>query len=114
MNTITDPIVPIPRFEELSPAFQARARRGRERLGVNVNSLHAFAHSEELGGATRGYFESGAKLTGLSNELRLVIRLAVPTPDQGRYRPAPQPHPPPRLGNSGEKKAANRKANTTE
>jgi len=53
MNTTAGPVVPIPSFEELSPAFQERARRGRARLGVSVNSLHAFAHSEELGGATR-------------------------------------------------------------
>jgi hypothetical protein len=41
MTAPGDPIVPIPSYEELSPAFQARSRRGRERLGVNVNSLHA-------------------------------------------------------------------------
>jgi AhpD family alkylhydroperoxidase len=76
----------------LSPAFQARARRGRERLGVNVSSLHAFAHSEELGGATRDYFESVAKLTVLPNELRLLIRLAVATTNQCRYCTAHQRH----------------------
>src|SRR5690242_21636493 len=92
MSTKGEPIVPIPRFEELSPAFQARARRGRERLGVNVNSLHAFAHSEELGGATRDYFESVAKLTVLPNELRLLIRLAVATANQCRYCTAHQRH----------------------
>ena len=43
MSLTADPIVPIPSFDELSPAFRERARRGRERLGVNVNSLHAFA-----------------------------------------------------------------------
>jgi AhpD family alkylhydroperoxidase len=79
-------------FEELSPAFQARARRGRARLGVNVNSLHAFAHSEELGGATRDYFESVARLTVLPNELRLLIRLAVATANQCRYCTAHQRH----------------------
>src|SRR5712691_9668101 len=87
-----DPIVPIPPYEELSPAFQARARRGRERLGVNVNSLHAFAHSEALGGATRDYFESVSRLTSLSNELRLLIRLAVATANQCRYCTAHQRH----------------------
>jgi AhpD family alkylhydroperoxidase len=92
MSETADPVVPIPRFEELSPAFQARARRGRERLGVNVNSLHAFAHSEELGGATRDYFESVAKLTVLPNELRLLIRLAVATANQCRYCTAHQRH----------------------
>ena len=92
MSETADPIVSIPRFEELSPAFQARARRGRERLGVNVNSLHAFAHSEELSGATRDYFESVAKLTVLPNELRLLIRLAVATANQCRYCTAHQRH----------------------
>jgi AhpD family alkylhydroperoxidase len=102
----TDPIVPIPSYEELSPAFQARARRGRDRLGVNVNSLHAFAHSEELGGATRDYFESVAKLTILPNELRLLIRLAVATANQCRYCTAHQRHQLAGLGVSEEKMAA--------
>src|SRR6516164_4509403 len=106
MSTTADPIVPIPSFEELSPAFQARARHGRERLGVNVNSLHAFAHSEELGGATRDYFESVAKLTELPNELRLLIRLAVATANQ-RHQLAG-------LGVSEEKMAAIWKPDTDE
>jgi AhpD family alkylhydroperoxidase len=92
MTVIAEPIVPIPSFEELSPAFQERAHRGRERLGVNVNSLHAFAHSEALGGATRDYFEAVARLTILSNELRLLIRLAVATANQCRYCTAHQRH----------------------
>jgi AhpD family alkylhydroperoxidase len=103
---MTDPIVPIPSFEDLSPAFQARARRGRQRLGVNVNSLHAFAHSEELGGATRDYFESVAKLTSLPNELRLLIRLAVATANQCRYCTAHQRHQLVGLGVSEAKMAA--------
>ena len=106
MSTTADPIVPIPSFEELSPAFQARARHGRERLGVNVNSLHAFAHSEELGGATRDYFESVAKLTVLANELRLLIRLAAATANQCRYCTAHQRHQLAGLGVSEEKMAA--------
>ena len=114
MSTIADPLVPIPRFEELSQAFQARARRGRERLGVNVNSLHAFAHSEELGGATRDYFESVAKLTVLPNELRLLIRLAVATANQCRYCTAHQRHQLTGLGVSEEKMAAIWKPDTDE
>ena len=103
---MTDPIVPIPSFDELSPAFQARARRGRERLGVNVNSLHAFAHSEELGGATRDYLESVARLTSLPNELRLLIRLAAATANQCRYCTAHQRHQLVGLGVSEAKMAA--------
>jgi len=92
MNAHNDPIVPIPSYEELSPAFQVRSRRGKERLGVNVNSLHAFAHAEKLGGATRDFFESVATLTSLSNELRLLIRLAVASANQCRYCTAHQRH----------------------
>lgn len=92
MSLTADPIVPIPSFDELSPAFRERARRGWERLGVNVNSLHAFAHSEALGGATRDYFEAVARLTTLSNELRLLIRLAVATANHCRYCTAHQRH----------------------
>lgn len=92
MTATSEPVVPIPSFEELSPAFQERARRGRERLGVNVNSLHAFAHSEALGGATRDYFEAVARFTILSNELRLLIRLAVATAHQCPYCTAHQRH----------------------
>jgi AhpD family alkylhydroperoxidase len=106
MSMTAEPIVPIPSFEELSPAFQARARRGRERLGVNVNSLNAFAHSEELGGATRDYFEAVARLTVLPNELRLLIRLAVATANQCRYCTAHQRHQLAKLGVSEAKMAA--------
>lgn len=106
MSAMVDPIVPIPRFEELSPAFQARSRRGTERLGVTVNSLHAFAHSEELGGATRDFFESVAKLTVLPNELRLLIRLAVATANECRYCTAHQRHQLKGLGMSEAKMAA--------
>jgi AhpD family alkylhydroperoxidase len=106
MTTTAEPIVPIPSYEELSPAFQARARRGRERLGVNVNSLFAFAHSEALGGATRDYFETVARLTVLPNELRLLIRLAAATANQCRYCTAHQRHQLTRLGVSEEKMAA--------
>ena len=106
MNTTAGPVVPIPSFEELSPAFQERARRGEARLGVNVNSVHAFAHSEELGGATRDYFESVAKLTELPNELRLLIRLAVATANQCRYCTAHQRHQLAGLGVSKEKMEA--------
>jgi AhpD family alkylhydroperoxidase len=105
MSTMV-PIVPIPRYEELSPAFQARARRGKERLGVNVNSLFAFAHSEELGGATRDYFEAVARLTVLPNDLRLLIRLAAATANQCRYCTAHQRHQLAELGVSEEKMAA--------
>ena len=114
MSTAADPIVPIPSFEELSPAFQARARRGRDRLGVNVNSLHAFAHSEELGGATRDYFESVARLTVLPNELRLLIRLSVATANRCRYCTAHQRHQLAGLGVPEEKMAAIWKPNTDE
>ena len=114
MNTMAGPVVPIPSFEELSPAFQERARRGRARLGVSVNSLHAFAHSEELGGATRDYFESVAKLTVLPNELRLLVRLAVATANQCRYCTAHQRHQLTGLGVSGEKMAAIWKPDTDE
>lgn len=106
MSTAIDPIVPIPSFDELSPAFQARARRGRERLGVNVNSLHAFAHSEELGGATRDYFEAVARLTSIPSDLRLLIRLAVATANQCRYCTAHQRHQLAGLGVSEAKMAA--------
>jgi AhpD family alkylhydroperoxidase len=106
MSAPLDPIVPIPSFEELSPAFQARARRGREHLGVNVNSLHAFAHSEELGGATRDYFEAVARLTVLPNDLRLLIRLATATANQCRYCTAHQRHQLKALGVTEEKMAA--------
>jgi len=106
MSTTAHPIVPIPSFDELSSAFQARSRRGRERLGVNVNSLHAFAHSEALGGATRDYFEAVARLTILPNDLRLLIRLAVATANQCRYCTAHQRHQLAGLGVSEAKIAA--------
>lgn len=106
MSATADTIVPIPSYDELSPAFQARSRRGTARLGVTVNSVHAFAHSEELGGATRDFFESVATLTSLPNELRLLIRLAVATANQCRYCTAHQRHQLAGLGVSEAKMAA--------
>ena len=114
MTATVEPIVPIPSFEELSPAFQARARRSREHLGVNVNSLHAFAHSEELGGATRDFLESVARLTVLPNELRLLIRLVVATANQCRYCTAHQRHQLTGLGVSEAKMAGIWKPHTDE
>lgn len=102
----TDPVVPIPSFEELSPAFQARSRRASARLGVTVNSVHAFAHSEKLGGATRDFFEAVATLTELSNELRLLIRLAVASANECRYCSAHQRHQLAALGVPEEKISA--------
>jgi AhpD family alkylhydroperoxidase len=92
MAAATEPVVPIPPFEELSLAFRERSRRAAARMGVSINSLHAFAHSEELGGATRDFFEAVARLTVLPNELRLLIRLAVATANQCRYCTAHQRH----------------------
>jgi uncharacterized peroxidase-related enzyme len=92
MNSHSDPIVPIPDFEDLSPAFQARSRRATERLGVTVNSVHAFAHAEELGGAARDFFEAAMSRGSLSRELRLIIRLAVASANQCRYCTAHQRH----------------------
>ena len=87
-----NPIVPIPSFEELSPAFQARSRRATERLGVTVNSVHAFAHAEELGGVARDFFEAAMSRGSLARELRLLIRLAVASANQCRYCTAHQRH----------------------
>lgn len=106
MTEMAEPIVPIPRFEELTPAFQARSRRAAARLGVPVNSLHAFAHSAELGGATRDFFEAVARLTALPNELRLLIRLAAATANQCRYCTAHQRHQLAGIGVSEAKMAA--------
>src|SRR4051812_37418379 len=50
MSQAVEPLVPIVPYEELSPAFQTRSRAARERLGVQINSVHACAHAEELGG----------------------------------------------------------------
>jgi AhpD family alkylhydroperoxidase len=92
MNSSVEPIVPIPRFEELTPAFQARSRQATERLGVAVNSVHACAHAEELGGAARDFLSAAMILGSLSRELRLLIRLAVANANQCRYCTAHQKH----------------------
>jgi alkylhydroperoxidase/carboxymuconolactone decarboxylase family protein YurZ len=92
MTATAEPAVPIASFDKLSPAFQECARCGRERLGVNVNSLHAFAHSEALAAQRVTIPEAVARLTTLSNELRLLIRLAVATANQCRYCTAHQRH----------------------
>jgi AhpD family alkylhydroperoxidase len=85
-------IVPIVPYNEMSPAFQARSRQAKERLGVQINSVHACAHAEELGGAARDFLSSAMTLGSLSRELRLLIRLAVSNANQCRYCTAHQKH----------------------
>jgi uncharacterized peroxidase-related enzyme len=92
MSSTSAPIVPVVPFEELSPAFQARSRQARERLGVQINSVHACAHAEELGGAARDFLSSAMTLGSLSRELRLLVRLAVSNANQCRYCTAHQRH----------------------
>jgi AhpD family alkylhydroperoxidase len=87
-----EPLVPVVPYEELSPTFQARSRAARERLGVQINSVHACAHAEELGGAARDFLSSAMTLGSLSREMRLLIRLAVSNANQCRYCTAHQKH----------------------
>jgi AhpD family alkylhydroperoxidase len=106
MSQIVESLVPIVPYEELSPEFQARARAARERLGVQVNSVHACAHAEELGGAARDFLTSAMLLGSLSRELRLLIRLAVSNANQCRYCTTHQTHLLAELGVTGPKIAA--------
>lgn len=92
MSGTAEPIVPIVSFEELSPAFQARSRQAEQRLGARINSVHACAHAEELGGSARDFLSSSMTLGSLSRELRLLIRLAVANVNQCRYCTAHQRH----------------------
>jgi AhpD family alkylhydroperoxidase len=92
MDSAADPIVPIIPYDELSPAFQARARAAAERLGVQINSVHATAHAEELGGAARDFLSSAMTLGSLPRELRLLLRLAVSGANECRYCAAHQKH----------------------
>ena len=43
MSQAVEPLVPLVPYEDLSPAFQSRSQAGRERLGVQINSVHACA-----------------------------------------------------------------------
>src|SRR4051794_40334962 len=86
------PLVPVVPYEELSPEFPARSLAARERLGVQINSVHACAHAEELGGAARDFLSSAMNLGSLSRELRLLTRLAVSNANQCRYCTAHQKH----------------------
>lgn len=90
--TAKTPLVPIPDFADLSPTFQELSCRGREHLGVQVNSVHAFSHSEDLGAAARRFFTEAMTLGILSRELRLLIRLAVSNANECRYCRAHQIH----------------------
>jgi AhpD family alkylhydroperoxidase len=92
MSDAAEPLVPVVPYEELSPAFQRRSRAARERLGVQINSVHACAHAEELGGAARDFLSSAMTLGSLSREMRLLIRLAVSNANQCRYCTAHQKH----------------------
>jgi AhpD family alkylhydroperoxidase len=86
------PIVPLVPYDQMTPAFQARSRQATARLGVQINSVHACAHAEELGGAARDFLSSSMTLGSLPRELRLLIRLAVANANQCRYCTAHQRH----------------------
>lgn len=92
MSQAVEPLVPIVPYEKLSPEFQVRSRAARERLGVQVNSVHACAHAEALGGAARDFLSAAMTLGSLSRELRLLIRLAASNANQCRYCTAHQRH----------------------
>jgi len=92
MSDVVEPLVPLVSYEELSPAFKARSQMARDRLGVQINSVHACAHAEELGGAARDFLSSAMTLGSLSREMRLLIRLAVSNANQCRYCTAHQRH----------------------
>jgi len=92
MSQAAEPLVPIVPYEELSPAFQTRSRAAHDRLGVQINSVHACAHAEELGGAARDFLSSAMTLGSLSREMRLLVRLAVSNANQCRYCTAHQKH----------------------
>lgn len=92
MSSAAEPLVPVVPYDDLSPAFQARSRQAKERLGVQINSVHACAHSEDLGGAARDFLSSAMTLGSLSREMRLLIRLAVSNANQCRYCTAHQKH----------------------
>jgi alkylhydroperoxidase family enzyme len=92
MNHAVEPLVPILPYEELSPEFQARSRAAHERLGVQVNSVHACAHAEALGGAARDFLTAAMALGSLPRELRLLIRLAVSHANQCGYCTTHQRH----------------------
>jgi len=106
MNQAVEPLVPVVPYEELSPAFQTRSQAARERLGVQVNSLHACAHAEELGGAARDFLSAAMILGSLSREMRLLIRLAVSNANECRYCTAHQKHHLLGLGTAAPKIAA--------
>jgi AhpD family alkylhydroperoxidase len=59
---------------------------------VQVNSVHACAHAEELGGAARDFLSATVTLGSLSREMRLLIRLAVSNANECRYCSAHQQH----------------------
>src|SRR3954468_6789018 len=92
MSQAVEPLVPVVPYEEMSPEFQTRSRAARERLGVQINSVHACAHAEALGGVARDFLSSAMTLGSLSREMRLLIRLAVSNANQCRYCTAHQKH----------------------
>ena len=86
----SSPLVPIPAFEALSPAFKARSTRAKERLGAQINSVHAFANAEDLGGAARDFLEAAFSKGSLPPDLRMLIRMAVSSTNACRYCTAHQ------------------------
>src|SRR6266478_4122075 len=58
--------------------------RTRAQLGASVNSLHAFAHSDDLGGTAGGFLETALDRGSLTRQRRLLIRMTMSSANQCR------------------------------
>ena len=53
-------------------------------LGASVNSLHAFAHSDDLGGTAGDFLETALDRGSLTRQRRLLIRMTMSSANQCR------------------------------
>jgi len=53
-------------------------------LGASVNSLQAFAHSDDLGGTAGDFLETALDRGSLTRQRRLLIRMTMSSADQCR------------------------------
>jgi hypothetical protein len=58
--------------------------RTRVQLGASVNSLHAFARSDDLGGTAGDFLETALDRGSLTRQRRLLIRMTMSSANQCR------------------------------
>jgi len=89
-NLGTEPLVPLVKDEDFTPAYRAAMEEVRRHTGSVSNSVRATAHAEEIGIPTRKFLAQMWTLGDLEKPFRALIRYKVATANTCFYCSAHQ------------------------